>query len=279
MEKQWYEYDYTLLFGQGDPGIGGEHGIDFATPIDTPVTFLASGTITDISYPVWGIQVTWKLDTPYLGKVPFAYQIHLDAISPNLRIGNHINAGDLLGWSGGAISNDQIGNATNPTGTHFKNSPEMSEAPHTEFGFCYGPVYGSGDGFLPPAQHPELNPEPFIDKIRANGPMTEGDTMNTIDLSDQVVAQYFSAPSENSWHCAQTGFNIHGRILDFYRSFGQDAYCGLTYLGLPLSNEVPIAGHAGIVKQQFERGWVCYDPNHVIDHPPGAGEVYTLHLP
>ena len=29
MEKQWY--NYTLLFGQGDPAIGGEHGIDFAT--------------------------------------------------------------------------------------------------------------------------------------------------------------------------------------------------------------------------------------------------------
>lgn len=195
MEKQWYDYDYTLLFGQGDPAIGGEHGTDFATPIDTPITFLASGTITNISYPIWGIQVTWKLDAPYRGIVPYAYQIHLDAINPHLCVGSHVNAGDLLGWSGGAISNDQIGNATNPTGTHFKNSPEMSEAPHTEFGFCYGPVYGSRDGFL------------------------------------------------------------------------------------PLSNEMPIDKHPGVVKQQFERGCVCYDPNHVIDQPPGAGTVYMMHIP
>ena len=279
MEKQWYEFEYSLLFGRGDTGIGGEHGIDFATPIDTPITFLASGTITAISYPSWGIEVTWKLDTPYEGIVPYAYQIHMDAINPHLCVGRHINAGDLLGWSGGAISSDQIGGVTNPTGTHFINSPEMSVVPHTEFGFCYGPVYGSGDGFLPPSQHPELNPEPFIDKIRANGPILENDMMNTIDLTDHVVEKYFSATSENRWHCTQTGFFVHDGILAFYRSFGQDAYCGLTYLGLPLSNEIPIDKHPGVVKQQFERGWVCYDPNHVIDQPPGAGNVYMMHIP
>ncbi|HEX6478497.1 MAG TPA: hypothetical protein VF043_06610 [Ktedonobacteraceae bacterium] len=53
----------------------------------------------------------------------------------------------------------------------------------------------------------------------------------------------------------------------------------MTYLGLPLSNEIPIQGHPGVVKQQFERGWVCYDPTHTIDNPPAAGDVYIMHLP
>lgn len=57
------------------------------------------------------------------------------------------------------------------------------------------------------------------------------------------------------------------------------SFCGLTYLGLPLSNEITMAGHPGVVKQEFERGWACYDPTHVIDFPPGAGDVYLLHLP
>jgi hypothetical protein len=277
MAKQWYEFDYTLLFGEGDSAIGGEHGTDFDTPIDTPITFLLSGTITNISRPSWGLQVTWKLDTPYLGTIPYAYQIHLDAINPDLQVGSHVKAGDLLGWSGGAISNDQIGSATNPTETHFLDSSEMSGGPHVEFGFCYGPVYGEGTGFVRPSEHPELNPKPFLDAIRVHG--LGGDMGKTIDLTDPVVPGYFSITPDGQWQSKRTGFIVRKGILSFYCSYGKDAYCGLTYLGLPLSNEIPIAGHPGVVKQEFERGWLCYDPTHVIDHPPGAGDVYLMRLP
>jgi hypothetical protein len=77
----------------------------------------------------------------------------------------------------------------------------------------------------------------------------------------------------------KTGHSVHDGMLKFYRSFGQDAYCGLTYLGLPLSEEEPIAGHAGVVKQQFERAVLVYDPTHEIDQPPGASSVYLMHIP
>ncbi|HEX6109101.1 MAG TPA: hypothetical protein VFZ02_06760 [Ktedonobacteraceae bacterium] len=40
MTKQWYEYDYGLLIGEGEPGIGGEHGTDFNTPLFTPINCL-----------------------------------------------------------------------------------------------------------------------------------------------------------------------------------------------------------------------------------------------
>lgn len=68
-------------------------------------------------------------------------------------------------------------------------------------------------------------------------------------------------------------------MLHFYRSYGQNAFCGLTYLGLPRSNEIPVAEVPGAVRQRFERGWLVYGPGHRLDHPPGSGEIYLMHLP
>jgi hypothetical protein len=34
----------------------------------------------------------------------------------------------------------------------------------------------------------------------------------------------------------------------------------------------------GVVWQAFERGVLIFDPNHVIDNPPGSGRVYLLHI-
>lgn len=165
--KPWYEYPFGMTFGAGEFGFNGqEHGADLETPIDTPITALLPGTVTDISSPSWGKQVTWKLDQPYNG-IPYMYQIHLDAVNPVLQVGSHVNAGDLIGWSGGANSAAQVGNATNPTGTHYYDDPSMSSGPHTEVGFSYGPVYGSGAGYADISQHPELNPVPFLDEVRS----------------------------------------------------------------------------------------------------------------
>lgn len=106
----------------------------------------------------------------------------------------------------------------------------------------------------------------------------EKETM-IIDLTDSLVASFFAPTPDGKWQCHQTGYVVQFGMLDFYRSYGQNAYCGLTYLGLPKSNETPIAGHAGVVKQEFERGWLVYDPQHRVDDPPGAGAVYPMHLP
>jgi hypothetical protein len=100
-----------------------------------------------------------------------------------------------------------------------------------------------------------------------------------IDLNNPVVAGFFSATPDGKWQCKQTGNILQFGMLNFYRSYGKNAFCGLTYLGLPKSNEIPIAGHPGVVKQEFERGWLVYDPKHEVDNPPGSGEIYLMHLP
>ena len=108
-------------------------------------------------------------------------------------------------------------------------------------------------------------------------PVPEGDVM--IDITNHVVATYFSATPDGKWQCKQTGYVVQLGMLKFYKSYGQNAFCGLTYLGLPKSNEIPIPQYSGVVKQEFERGWLVYDPQHQFDNPPGAGDVYPMHLP
>ncbi len=92
------------------------------------------------------------------------------------------------------------------------------------------------------------------------------------------VASYFQALSSDIWTCTATGFMIGHGLLDFYRRVGGDGLFGLTYLGLPLSNEIAVTGKAGVAYQRYERGVVVWDPGHMVDNPPGAGQAYLLHL-
>ena len=98
-----------------------------------------------------------------------------------------------------------------------------------------------------------------------------------IDLTIAAVAHYFENDN-GSWKCKQTGFTIHGGILKFYQYFGGNNLCGLTHLGLPLSNEITFVQGKPMVKQYFERGVVAYDPQRLEDNPPSAGDVYLMHV-
>lgn len=101
----------------------------------------------------------------------------------------------------------------------------------------------------------------------------------SIDLSNPVVAQYFSATQDPQiWLCTRNGFLLGHGILSFYQKFGGDALCGLSYLGLPKSSELPVAGHPGVTQQEFERATVRYDPSKVSDNPPGASDCYLVHV-
>lgn len=101
----------------------------------------------------------------------------------------------------------------------------------------------------------------------------------TIDLNTPGVSNYFELVNSNQWRCKQTQKIIHGAILTEYCKYGNAGLAGLTFLGLPKSNEIPITGQAPCVKQYFERGVLVYDPApHKLDNPPGAGDVYNAQL-
>ncbi|SRR6266550_1744952 len=97
-----------------------------------------------------------------------------------------------------------------------------------------------------------------------------------IDLSTPGVANYFTSNAPGWWQC-KNGHQIHGEVLAFYQRIGGEGLCGLTDLGLPVSNEIALDSN-GNTKQYFERGVLFFDPGHVYDTPPGAGRVYKAHL-
>lgn len=108
-------------------------------------------------------------------------------------------------------------------------------------------------------------------------PTPQEETVKTIDLSDPTVASHFSG-GPDIWQCKDNKFLIGHGMLGFYRKFGGDALCGLTYAGLPKGNETPVPGHPGVVEQEFERITARWDPNHELDNPPGSGDVYVVHV-
>lgn len=100
-----------------------------------------------------------------------------------------------------------------------------------------------------------------------------------ITLSDPTVQKYFHQSGDGKgWTCNQTGMQIMaGSMLDFYTSLPYDMN-GLWALGLPLTNEIPVAGTNAKV-QVYERGAIAYDPQRQVDDPPGVeGDVYLAHV-
>lgn len=109
---------------------------------------------------------------------------------------------------------------------------------------------------------------------------SQGDQSVKIDLNTPGVSTFFTAVANGHWSCKQTNMLVGGAILTFYQQFGNHGLCGATYLGLPLSNEIAakISGHPEVVYQRFERGVLAYDPSHLLDSPPGSGNVYCMHV-
>lgn len=199
----WYQEPITVPYGNPnyDKAMGGSHDMDFGVPVDTPITAIQPGTIVDVSAPAWGKQVGIKLDKP-IGNVPYYAFLHLDAVDPSISLGRHVNSGDLIGWSGGANSQAQIGMRSNPTGTHFLNPAEQSSQPQIGLALMYGPKYGSGAGWISdPEHHPELNPTQLLTGARTtttapgqganagNTPQTPGPAVQQQQLPS--FAQFF----------------------------------------------------------------------------------------
>jgi len=108
-----------------------------------------------------------------------------------------------------------------------------------------------------------------------------------IDLSTPGVGNYFTQGANGWWISTRTKTStgqpiyIHGEILATYQTFGGNYSCGLTHLGLPVSNEIPLGGTHGATKQHFENGVLFYDPAHEFDSRPGeptSVSVYLAHI-
>jgi N-acetyl-anhydromuramyl-L-alanine amidase AmpD len=99
-----------------------------------------------------------------------------------------------------------------------------------------------------------------------------------IELDTPGVSQFWAASADGAWRCTASGHNyrILGDIRSFYVRFANKGLCGVTYLGLPLTEMfVPKTGTYG---QLFERGYVVNDPKRVIDRPVGLPSTEACYL-
>jgi hypothetical protein len=105
-----------------------------------------------------------------------------------------------------------------------------------------------------------------------------------ITINTPGVGNYFALQPNGWWLSTHTKTSsgqpiyLHGAIQAFYQVVGNADLCGLTDLGLPVSNEIPLDAK-GNTRQHFECGVVFFDPNHLYDRRPGStSRVYKAHL-
>jgi peptidase M23-like protein len=106
---------------------------DIGTPFHTPITALWSGTVVEQQTGLpWGTELFIKPDNGG----PEYYYYHLDTL--NTHTGQHVNAGDLVGLSGG-----QNNGGSNPS------TPQMSTGAHTHVGLFTSWINVPGLGTRP----------------------------------------------------------------------------------------------------------------------------------
>lgn len=120
---QWFDYPITNAYSA--TAVAGNwdtphYADDIATPFHTPITALEAGTIKQADYAAWGGEIFIQPDNGG----PEYYYYHLD--ENNVADGQHVNAGDILGLSGG--ENPGYPGALHPA------DPQYSTGPHTHIG-------------------------------------------------------------------------------------------------------------------------------------------------
>ncbi len=116
----WLRYGISHGYETGSNCADCPHyAVDIGTPYHTPITALWSGTVTSQRTGLpWGTEVFVKPDNG----LPTYYYYHLDQL--NTSVGQHLNAGDVIGLSGG-----QNSGGSNPS------SSTYSSGVHTHVGF------------------------------------------------------------------------------------------------------------------------------------------------
>jgi hypothetical protein len=238
---QWYDYPICVPFGDPnyDSGYGGAHDMDVQTPPNTPITALLPGTVRAVRRPSWGISIGIELDQAHNG-VPYMGYLHLAAV--NVVEGQHVNAGDLIAWSGGCNTRAQYGATTNPKGEYFTNDSSQSSQPQTGIALMYGPVYGEGAGWftIPPVKW-ELDPTPLILNARKGEEMIYPPGVPQGWNDDKASGRLYGPDKKKGY--AERGFRLE--ILKGWDP--QDIPEGVEYARNPLEDSNPSIGEGTVL--------------------------------
>jgi len=162
----WYNYQEWNNYGQQYPGIlYPVNGDDIATPYNTPISALFSGTVVKQYYDQSGGTVIIQADNPsQLKGVPYYYYAHLD--STPVYAGVHVSAGETIGQSGG-----QLSGGLHPASSRYSTGPHV----------MIGESRTASVPYTPDTLTPELNPHWMIEYARganiASSPFTGNTTM------------------------------------------------------------------------------------------------------
>lgn len=161
----WWNYPRVDNYGSPDP-FGGfpKPDSNILVPDNYPVLNLLPGVVTGINspsgqVPAWGTAITIKLDSPINSLATHEAYIHLAGLAPNIKVGTHLNMGDLIGYNGG----------NNATGSQ-----------KVPLGFALTPVdvYGYGAQWQQTVGNAKLNPVPLLDSAKS-GNLSSG-TLSTV---------------------------------------------------------------------------------------------------
>jgi hypothetical protein len=167
--KAWYTFPRIDNYGGVEP-FGGfaKPDSNIQLPAGYPVTALLSGTVSSIdppgpNVPDWGAVITIRLDVPVNAIATHTAYLHLASIAPGITTGVHVQAGQLIGYNGGALA---AGTQKVPLGFALYNGD------HYGFGPTWSQYLGSS----------ALNPVPLLNNF-ASGllsiPSYDGSIDNT----------------------------------------------------------------------------------------------------
>lgn len=212
----WYQYQYDSGFGSYPDPVGNYPKPDanfYGIPNGTPITALASGTVTSVRRQPWGplaYSVTVKFDNAW-NNIAQYYAVNYVS-SPNVHVGQHVNVGDTLAYSGNPYN---IG---------------------TAFALSDSPVYGTStanEPFSGTYVNPALNPVPFLQTVLPQG--GQGGVLTTYMNN--------SLQNENNGNSGATGNNSF-LGFDFTR-FIDAGLLFLIGLVLVLVGALLLIGHFG----------------------------------
>ncbi len=148
--QSWYKYPRVDAIGTPDIyGNFPKPDSNIQLSAGHPVTALLAGTVTDVDRTsAWGCAVTIKLDKPLNQLATHTAYLHLAGQIP-VGVGDHVNAGDLIGYSGSSLA---CGSQKVPLG----------------FALYAGDAYGYGDAWQKQMQYVTtlLNPVPLLDAAK-----------------------------------------------------------------------------------------------------------------
>lgn len=183
-------FSITQLF---NPAIG-EYGQDYATPVGTPIYSPVAGTFAtvDNGKTAWGKQAFVHMPTAIGGVVTFAVG-HLTSFAAVA--GQKIKVGDLIGYSGGAVTDPSSGVSTGPhVETQFYNAQGAPINPKTvfaQFSSWEQAIFsGKGAAAAAPANSGSGNP---LDALAALGGIPQAIGSATTSVENFAMRVSFTA--------------------------------------------------------------------------------------